>query len=471
VRLAIIGTGYVGLVTGVCLAHLGHEVTCVDTDGDKVDAINAGRCPIHEAGLSELLTSVLGRRFTATTDLRAAMAGAEVTVIAVGTPFGEDRIDLSQIVTAAEEVGAALASVDGYHVVVVKSTVVPGTTEDVVRPALERSSGRRVGEDLGLAMNPEFLREGLAVEDFLEPDRIVLGGVDERTLDALDRVYAVYEDAAIMHVSPRTAEMIKYASNAALAMLISFSNEIGNLSAELGVDGRQVLEGVHLDRRWSPVVDGQRVSPGILTYLAAGCGFGGSCFPKDVHALLAHGEAAGVSMPLLTATLAINAEQPGVLVDRLRRHVDLTGARVAVLGAAFKPGTDDVRESPTLRIVPELVDAGAQVVLHDPVALDNARAVLGSEGIDHEPRLDRAVDGVDAILLVTAWPEYLQLPTVLDGRAVPVVDGRRMLDPTSVRNYDGVAWPWAAPSGDGQPGTVAGSPAVDHGQLGVGERR
>jgi UDPglucose 6-dehydrogenase len=439
-RLSIVGTGYVGLVTGVCLAHLGHQVTCVDSDAEKVRQINAGRSPIHESGLTELLTSVVGERLTATTDLASAVEGTEVTILAVGTPFGEDRIDLRQIVDAAEQVGGALAGVERYHVVVVKSTVVPGTTEDVVGPALEGSSGRRLGDDIGLGMNPEFLREGVAVEDFLQPDRIVLGGIDERTLDVLDAVYSVFDDPDVVRVSPRTAEMIKYTSNALLAMLISFSNEIGNLSAELGVDGQAVLEGVHLDRRWSPIVDGERISPGILTYLAAGCGFGGSCFPKDVRALLAHGEAAGAPMRLLAATLAINDAQPEVLTDRLRRHLDLAGARIAVLGAAFKPGTDDVRESPALRIVPELIASGATVVLHDPVALDNARAVLG-DGIVYEDDLATTVRGADAIVIVTAWPDYGQLPDLLAGSEVPVLDGRRVLAPDAVASYDAVAWP------------------------------
>lgn len=441
-NISVIGTGYVGLVTGACLASRGHQVTCVDTDRAKVERINAGECPIHETGLSELLSEVLGDRFAATTDLARAVTGSEVTIVAVGTPFGEDRIDLSQIEAAAEQVGSVLASVDRYHVVVVKSTVVPGTTEGLVAAALERSSGRRIGADIGLGMNPEFLREGQAVADFLQPDRIVLGGVDERTHAVLGEVYDVFEDVEILRVSPRTAEMIKYASNALLALLISFSNEIGNLSAALGVDGVAVLQGVHLDRRWSPVADGERIRPGILTYLAPGSGFGGSCFPKDVRALLAHGEAAGAPMRLLAATLDINAAQAGVVVDRLGRQVELAGARISVLGAAFKPGTDDIRESPVLRIVPQLLAAGAAVVVHDPVALDNAREALqGHADLHFEPELATAIDGADAILLLTAWPDYLELPSLLSGSVVPVVDGRRLLDPDSIMTYDGVARP------------------------------
>jgi len=437
----VVGTGYVGLVSGVCLAHVGHEVVCVDLDAGKVDAINGGSSPIHEDGLEELLRGVVGTRFRATTDLAAAIAATDVTILAVGTPFGEDRIDLGQIVGAAEQIGAALADLDRYHVVVVKSTVVPGTTEEVVGPAIAAASGKRIGQDIGLAMNPEFLREGVAVEDFLAPDRVVLGGIDDRTLEVLSELYSVFETTPILHVDPRTAEMVKYTSNALLATLISFSNEIGNLCAELGTDVTEVLEGVHLDRRLSPIVDGQRVSPGILVYLGAGCGFGGSCFPKDVKALVAHGEATDVPMPILRSVIDVNEAQPQVLLDRLRRHLDPDGARIAVLGAAFKPGTDDIRESPTLKIVPRLLGARAHVVVHDPIALPNARAFLGDDGIAYEPDLETALADVDAVLLVTAWPEYAALPELLNDRDVLVVDGRRMLPPDELARYDGIGYP------------------------------
>ena len=440
-RISIVGTGYVGLVSGVCLADLGHDVVCVDVDEGKVATINDGVAPIHEEGLPERLTRVIGSRLRATTDLVAAIADTEVTILAVGTPFGEDRIDLGQIEAAAEQVGEALRDLDRYHVVAVKSTVVPGTTEEVVGPAIARASGKRIGVDIGLAMNPEFLREGVAVRDFVEPDRIVLGGVDERTLDVLSEVYAVFDGTPVLRVDPRTAEMIKYASNALLASLISFSNEVANLAARIGTDVVEVLEGVQLDRRWSPVVDGERISPGILAFLAAGCGFGGSCFPKDVKALVAHGEAVGMDMPLLRSVLEVNEQQPSVLVDRLRRHLDPRGKRIVVLGAAFKPGTDDVRESPTLRIVPALVGFGAEVVVHDPIAAPNCRDVLGTDGIAYTDDLDVALDGAEAIVLVTAWPDYRDLPQRLDGRAPLVVDGRRLLSPGSVVRYDGVGFP------------------------------
>jgi UDPglucose 6-dehydrogenase len=463
VRISIVGTGYVGLVSGVCLAHLGHDVVGVDLDEAKVAAINAGDCPIHEQGLAELLTEVVGTRFRATADLTAAVADTEVTILAVGTPFGDDRIDLGQIRTAAEQVGAALADLDRYHVVAVKSTVVPGTTEEVVGPALAAASGLRIGQDIGLAMNPEFLREGVAVSDFLDPDRIVLGGIDDRTLDVLAEVYTPFDGVPVLRVDPRTAEMVKYASNALLATLISFSNEIANLSAAVGTDVEDVLDGVHLDRRLSPVVDGARVSPGILSFLRAGAGFGGSCFPKDVRALVAHGEHADVPMPVLRAVLAVNEHQPQVLVDRVLDHLEPAGARVAVLGAAFKPGTDDVRSSAALPVVAALRATGADVVVHDPVALANFRSARSDDGVRYTDDRTRAVDGADAVVLVTAWPDYEVLPELLRGRDVVVVDGRRMLDPDDVARYDGIGYP----SNGTPPGVVSGSPAPPRGAAGA----
>lgn len=440
-RVSIVGTGYVGLVSGVCLADLGHDVVCVDVDEEKVATINAGTAPIHEDGLAERLERVVGTRLRATTDLGAAVAETEVTILAVGTPFGEDRIDLSQIEAAATHIGEAVRDLDRYHVVTVKSTVVPGTTEEVVGPAIERASGRRIGPDVGLAMNPEFLREGVAVSDFMSPDRIVLGGVDQRTLDVLSQLYAVFEGAPILRVDPRTAEMIKYASNALLASLISFSNEVANLCAEVGTDVVDVLHGVQLDRRWSPIIDGVRVSPGILAFLAAGCGFGGSCFPKDVKALMAHGEAAGVDMGLLRSVLEVNENQPRILIERLRKHLDPAGRRITVLGAAFKPGTDDVRESPVLSIVPELVSQGATVLIHDPVATVNCQAVLGDESISYTDDLALALADPDAVVIVTSWPEYRQIPELLDGLDPVILDGRRMLARDSVARYDGIGFP------------------------------
>ncbi|MBA2665971.1 MAG: UDP-glucose/GDP-mannose dehydrogenase family protein [Trueperaceae bacterium] len=441
-RVTIVGTGYVGLVTGACLADIGHIVTCVDIDPAKAEAIERGEAFLYEPGLQAILDRHAGATLRGTTDLAAAVCASDLTMIAVGTPSAGGRIDLSYIETAARQIGEALRDGGAPHVVVVKSTVVPGTTEDVVAPILLECSGRSLGDGLGVAMNPEFLAEGNAVADFATPDRIVLGVADSLSERALRELYAPFEGVDLLVTTPRTAEAIKYASNAALATLISFSNEIGNLVATLpGVDVRTVMEGLQLDRRWSPILeDGSRVRPGVLSYLAAGCGFGGSCFPKDVEALAGFARAQGVGSTMLDGVLAVNALQPTQVVDMLERGLGrLTGKRIAVLGVAFKPNTDDVRASATLSVVRSLLDAGAIVGAFDPIATITARAVLDRACTLHDS-LAEAVAGVDAVAVMTAWPEFHELPSLIAGRAPPplVVDGRRMLDPASVERYVGI---------------------------------
>lgn len=442
-KVAVVGTGYVGLVSGVGLASVGHQVTCVDLDPDKVSSIERGVAPIHERGLNDLLRRTIGKSLRATTDLAAAVQAADITMICVGTPFDGRAIDLSQVRAATEHIGAALDGRTDRHTVVVKSTVVPGTTDSVVKPILEQSSGRTVGADLGLGMNPEFLREGVAVDDFLQPDRIVLGGIDDRSVDHMAELYAPFTDADIVRTDSRTAEMTKYANNALLATLISFSNEIANLAAAVGVDAADVMEGVKLDRRLSPTTTtGDRVRPGILSYLDAGCGFGGSCFGKDVRALIALGHGVEHPMRMLGATIAINEAQPSEMIDLLRARLDPRGSNVTVLGLAFKPDTDDVRDSPALPLAQQLVDGGAVVTVFDPKAMDEARRVLG-DSVTYAASLGQAIATADAILLVTAWAEFAEVPAMIAGRhpSPPVIDGRRILDPADVPDYLGIGRP------------------------------
>ena len=441
-RLTIVGTGYVGLVTGACLADVGHQVTCVDVDPAKVDAIERGQAFLYEPGLQEILDRLAGTRLRGTTDLAAAVRASDLTMLAVGTPSENGRIDLGYVETAARQIGEALRDHDEPHVVVVKSTVVPGTTSDLVGPIVEQASGRSVGDGLGLAMNPEFLREGNAVEDFADPDRIVLGVADALAEERLRELYTPFDCPDILVTNPRTAEAIKYASNAVLATLISFSNEIGNLLARLpDVDVREVLAGVHLDRRWSPILeDGRRVRPGILTYLAAGCGFGGSCFPKDVTALGAFARSVGADSRILDAVLGVNADQPGEVLALLRRGLgDVAGRRVTVLGVAFKPGTDDVRESPALPLIDGLLAEGARVTAYDPEARETGRRVLSPE-VALAESMTTAVANAEAVVLMTSWPEFAGLGELLAGRGEQplVVDGRRMLRAADFSRYLGI---------------------------------
>ena len=440
-RVSIMGTGYVGLVSGACLADHGHQVVCVDVDPVKVERICRGESPIFEPGLDELLRRHAGTTLTATLDARAAVMDSDLTLIAVGTPFKEEQIDLRFVKECARTIGTVLKDKDDYHVVVVKSTVVPGTTDGVVLPILEQASGKRASVDFGIGMNPEFLTEGEAVADFMDPDRLVLGGVDERTQDALEQLYAEFGTAPRVLTNNSTAEMIKYASNAMLATLISFSNELANLGAALGgIDTVEVMRGLHLSRYLSTLVDGQRVEPSITSFLMAGCGFGGSCLPKDVSALVAHGRNHGRPMDLLKGVLSVNASQPDEVFRLLGKHYSsLAGVRVTVLGLSFRPDTDDIRESPAIPIVWRLLDEGALVTAYDPAAAHHGRQLFGN-WVTIAESLEGALDESDAVVLITRWAEFEAVPAILTARGSEpvVVDGRRVLNPALVPKYEGI---------------------------------
>lgn len=442
-RVAIVGAGYVGLVTAACLAEKGHQVICADVDRAKIDRIRLAIPPIRERGLADLLRRNVGGRLEATTDLFQAVMDSEVTLIAVGTPFDGQAIDLGQIREAAREIGIALRATSTYHVVVVKSTVVPGTTDEVVTPILEETSGKKAGRDFGVGMNPEFLTEGEAIDDFMYPDRLVLGGIDERSIDTLAALYAPFHGVEQLRTNARTAEMIKYTSNALLATAISFSNEIANLCSALGgIDVVDVMSGLHLSRYLNPPQpDGSRALAPIAAFLWAGCGYGGSCLPKDVKALIAHAQKAGRPMPLLEAVDRINQDQPRQLVALVKKHVPfLRGARVGVLGLAFRPDTGDLRESPALPIIRELVDAGADVKAYDPAVKHETDLLPRHRRLVVCQDLADAIDGVQAVVLVTQWEEFRRVPDLLAAMSPqPVlIDGRRMLDKHRVARYEGI---------------------------------
>jgi len=427
-KLTVFGCGYVGLVTGVCLSSLGHEVVCVDVDPDRVDAINHGRTPIYEPGLEELLLAGLAQgRFRATLDAREALEGSRISMIAVGTPDRDGRIDLSFVASVCRTIGEHLRATPGYHTVVVKSTVVPGTTLGLVRETLEAASGKAAGAEFGVAMNPEFLREGFATRDFLEPDRLVLGHLGEAAGEALEALYEGFS-CPKLHVSPTEAEFVKYASNALLATCISFANEIYTLcEATPDTDGRQVLEILHLDRRLTPMHQGEPVRPGILSYLFGGVGYGGSCLPKDLNAITAMARERGLPAPLLDHVVQVNQDRPGAIVQRLAAELGgLEGRTVTVLGLAFKPGTDDWRNSPSRPLVDALLARGASVRAWDPLVDGQAVAQWGGR-VELHREAGPALGGAHAAVLATAWPElegwpWAELtgsmidPVILDGR-------------------------------------------------------
>jgi UDPglucose 6-dehydrogenase len=433
-NVTIVGAGYVGLVSGVCFAAKGHDVNCVDINAELVAQINAGRPPIYEPGLAPLLERALeSKKFEATTDLVRALDRSEIVVIAVGTPSSNGSIDLGPVLEVTHGIGRYLSNHDRYLAIVMKSTVIPGTTDTIIRSEIEKASGKKFPA-FGLGMNPEFLREGEAVTDFMEPDRIVLGYEDEQTLKLLEALYGPWKTDKI-RVNTRTAELIKYANNVLLATQISAMNELANLADALGgIDVMDVVRAVRLDKRWNPVIEKGRVSPGILSYLLPGCGFGGSCLPKDIRALRSQGVEKGLPMHLLSALSDVNDSQPLQVIEIIEREIrSFSKQTVLVLGLAFKPGTDDVRESASLKIVRALLEREARVVAHDPVAIDNFKAALGAaeKSVTFVHDWAASVDAADVIIVATAWPEYLKLAQIdLTGKVL--FDARRMFEPSAI---------------------------------------
>lgn len=421
-RISVVGGGYVGLITGVCLADIGHDVTVIEIDSDKVEAINSAKPPIYEKGLAELLAAHSGGRLKASTGFES-IGRSGISIICVGTPPGADgSADLSYIRSASNSIGEELKKCDSYHVVVVKSTVPPGTTETTVMPAVMEASENN--PCIGFAMNPEFLREGIAVSDFMNPDRIVIGSLDEKAGDAIESMYSPL-GAKVLRTGIAAAEMIKYASNSFLATKISFSNEIGNICKSLGIDVYEVMKGVGLDHRISPY------------FLNAGCGFGGSCFPKDVSALVSLARSKGIDPLLLDSVLKVNAVQPLVMVGMLKEKIgDLRGKRIAVLGLAFKNDTDDVRDSRSIPAIEKLIAEGAEVHAFDPMATGNMECIF--PGITYHGSAAGALEDAEGCLVMTEWPEFSELDREFDlMKNKVIIEGRRIL---SVRGADGICW-------------------------------
>jgi UDPglucose 6-dehydrogenase len=429
-NVSIVGSGYVGTTVAACLADEGHAVTNIDIDEAVVGSINDGDAPVHEPGLDDLVAEHGGDRLVATTDY-AAVRETDVTVLALPTPSREDgSIDLGPLKAGTRSLGEALAEKDDEHLAVVKSTVIPGTTEETVAPLLAETSGKTLGEDLHVAMNPEFLREGSAVADFRDPDKVVVGA---RTEFARERLRAVFEsilaasDAALVETGIREAEMMKYANNAFLASKVSLVNELGNICKEYGVDAYEVADAIGLDDRI-----GER-------FLRSGVGWGGSCFPKDVAALVAAARDAGYEPSLLAATVEVNDKQPERMLDLLEDHLDPAGKRVAVLGLAFKPGTDDVRNSRAIPVIEGLRERGAEVVAYDPVATENMRERIPA--VEYADSAAAALDGANGALVVTDWDEFAALDDEFDAMVEPVVvDGRRIVERREGITYEGLTW-------------------------------
>ncbi len=420
-RLCIIGTGYVGLVTGACFAKLGHSVICVDIDPEKVQKINKGISPIYEQGLANLLLTYK-ERITATTDYQDALKNADITFLCVGTPSLKDgSLDVSSLTEATKHIATILKDKKTWHLIVIKSTVLPGTTQQIVLPLLEQHSDKKAGTDFGLAMNPEFLKEGVAVQDFLQPDRIVIGSYDERSRTTLKELYKNFT-CPIVETTLSAAEMIKYASNAFLATKISFINEIGNLCKKLNIDTYEVATGMGLDSRIG------------RPFLDSGIGWGGSCFPKDVDALITWAKEIKEPARIIESVKEVNTDQPLRLVRILQKHIPtLKGKTIGILGLAFKPDTDDIRESRAIPIVKELLRNEAVIKAYDPQAMDNFKTLYPT--IEYCKKATDVLSS-DAILITTKWKEF----TALDFQGKIVIDGRRLDSAKKAKTYEGVCW-------------------------------
>ena len=419
-RIAVVGTGYVGLVAGVCFADSGHTVACVDIDEAKIKALSQGRSPIYEPGLEELLEKNLAaERIAFTTELKEAVRGSDVVFIAVGTP---ERDDGSADLRAAMSVAHQIAEVaERYTVVVNKSTVPVGTAA-----RMQAEIAARARAEIDVVSNPEFLKEGAAIDDFLRPDRIVIGSPSERARSIMAELYApfVRTEGPIYFMDPRSAELTKYAANAMLASRISFMNDVAMLCERVGADVDSVRRAMGADERI-----GQK-------FLFPGCGYGGSCFPKDVKALIATARNHGLDFTLLSAVDAVNDRQKRLLAQKARAHFgSLRGRKFGVWGLAFKPKTDDLRHAPALALIDELLADCATVSAHDPVAADNARRIF-DDRVQFVPNPYLAADGADGLFLVTEWNEFRQpdFARVKAAMKQPILfDGRNIWNPKRLR--------------------------------------
>ena len=428
-KITVVGTGYVGLVSGTCLAEVGNDVLCLDVDPAKIKILEDGGIPIHEPGLLEMVRrNVAAGRLKFTTDIPKAVAFGDVQFIAVGTPPDEDgSADLQYVVAAARNIGKYMST---YKVVVDKSTVPVGTADKVKAAITEELAARKVDTKFSVVSNPEFLKEGAAVEDFMRPDRIVIGAEDAQSIAAMRTVYAPFqrnhERLVVMDV--RSAELTKYAANAMLATRISFMNELANLAEILGADIESVRKGIGSDPRIG------------YDFLYAGCGYGGSCFPKDVKALISTASNNGYHLQVLNAVEAANDAQKQVLTHKIKTHFGsiLAGKHFAVWGLAFKPNTDDMREATSRVLIHDLLAAGATVTAYDPVAMDEAKRIFnGVVGLTFAKTPSAALDNADALVIVTEWKEFRSQDfSVIKQKlkANIIFDGRNLYDPAVVKN-------------------------------------
>ncbi len=438
-RIAIIGTGYVGLVSGVCFASKGHSVTCFDSSLKPISLLKNGKIPIYENGLNNLLLeSKKNISFEVLNDTNEhILLNFGVILVAVGTPSVNGKADLSQLKSVALMLGRLIKQSNKFISIILRSTVPPGTTDTFFKNIIEKQSGKKFGK-FGLGMNPEFLREGNAVEDFLEADRVVMGYEDEATLNILREIYDPWSCEKI-ELNSRSAEMMKYVNNTILATLISSVNEHANIAKKIGdIDFKKVMKGVYLDNRWSPLVDNQnKLFPKILDYLKPGPGYGGSCFPKDVMALSSLSKELSIPSKIIDAVIAVNEDQPKQLLKILKKKIsNLSDKNVLILGLSFKPDTDDVRESISLKIINLLYDEVSSLTAHDPIAIENTKkSIKSSIEISYVDNWETAVINADIIIIATNWSIYKSIDKLGTSLSDKIIfDTRSLLDSNIILN-------------------------------------
>jgi len=423
-KLSFVGLGHVGLCTAVYFAHRGYNVVAIDIDENKLVLVEGGKSPFFEPELDVMLTEALEKGKLKVTSKISAILGTDMTFITVGTPSAQDGgIDLSYIENATKEIGYALGRKMDYHLIVVRSTVPPGTTQNLIKRVIEKNSHKKAGEGFGIVMNPEFLKEGTAIHDLENPDRIIIGEFDEKSGSIFEKfVRNVYgEKVPILRMSPAEAELAKYASNCFLAVKVSFINEIANICERIvGTDVTKVAKAIGLDPRIG------------AKFLRAGAGWGGSCLPKDVRALISFSEKLGYELKLVKAAVLVNDKQATRVVELAEEELgDLKGKRIAVLGLSFKPNTDDIREAVSLKIIAKLLSKGSMVSVYDPVAMDKVREIFGDK-IQYSRSAKNCLKGAKCCLIVTEWDEFKRIrpEDFMELMSTPIiVDARRIYDP------------------------------------------
>ena len=438
-RIAIIGTGYVGLVSGVCFASKGHSVTCFDSSLKTIGLLKDGEIPIYENDLDGLLLESNKNISFEVLNLsnEQMLLNFDVILVAVGTPSVNGKADLSQIESVAIIIARLIKKTDKFISIILRSTVLPGTTDTFFKNIIEKQSNKKLGQ-FGLGMNPEFLREGNAIHDFLEADRIVMGYEDKKTLNILKEMYASWNCEKI-ELNSRSAEMMKYVNNTLLATLISSVNEHANIAREIGeIDFKKVMEGVYFDNRWSPLVDNQKkIFPKILDYLKPGSGYGGSCFPKDIMALSFLSKEISIPSKIIDAVIAVNEEQPKQLLKILKKKVNnLSDKSVLILGLSFKPDTDDVRESISLKIIKLLYNEVSSLAAHDPIAIANTKKVINSSiDINYVNDWESAIIDADIVIIATNWLIYKSIDKLGTSLSDKIIfDTKSLLDSNIIYN-------------------------------------